>query len=227
MNRAAQIGPSRFGWWPKWQGETVAVIACGPSLRNVDVSLLRGRMRVIAIKEAAYQLCPWADAVYGCDLPWWAHRRGMPEFKGLKLGFEPSIRDRFPDVNLVTIRQEPNVRGRKYVKHMLFDEPAEIGGGGNSGFQVLNLVVQFGAARIPLLGFDMAMAGGAHFYGRNNWPKARNPDEVFLRNCLEPFEKASALLASMGIEVVNCSPVSALKGFRKASLDQVLKEWGV
>jgi hypothetical protein len=50
-----------------------------------------------------------------------------------------------------------------------------VGGGGNSGFQAVNLAAQFGASRIILIGFDMTDRGGKHWYGRNHWPMSNNP----------------------------------------------------
>ena len=43
-----------------------------------------------------------------------------------------------------------------------------IGGGGNSGFQALNLALQWGARKIILVGFDLTDENGLHWYGRNS-----------------------------------------------------------
>jgi hypothetical protein len=48
-----------------------------------------------------------------------------------------------------------------------------IGSGGNSGFQALNLALQFGARRVILVGFDLNLAGGVHWHGRT--PRLNNP----------------------------------------------------
>lgn len=90
-----------------------------------------------------------------------------------------------------------------------------VGSGGNSGFQALNLAVQFGARRILLVGFDMNDRGGVHWYGRNSWPMANNPDHNNFRRWIAAFEGAAPLLKSMGIEVVNLSPHSAIQCFPK------------
>jgi hypothetical protein len=110
---------------------------------------------------------------------------------------------------------------------MLFGETGKIGGGGNSGFQALNLAVQFGAMRIILIGFDMNEAAGAHWYGRNTWHMANNPDETSFRRWIKSMEMAAPILTARGIEVVNASPTSALTGFRKASLGAALEQWGL
>jgi hypothetical protein len=213
-NAAARLGPARFNWWPQWQGKRVAIVACGPSLRNVDLSILRGRLPVLAIKEAAVDKCPWADVVYGCDWPWWRYRRGLPSFKGIKLAWATQACDEFPDIKRVIIADKER-------DSLLFDEPLSIGAGGNSGFQVLNLAAQFGASGIVLIGFDMT---GAHFYGRNNWSGAKNPHDGVFSRWLKAFANSATQLESIGIEVVNANAHGLLECFPRKPLDHILKD---
>lgn len=224
-NAAARLGPSRFSWWPAWRDRVVAIVACGPSAGRTDLSVLRGRMPVLAIKEAAVRLCPWADAVYGCDLPWWAYRRGLPGFPGLKLGWHGGIFERFPDVKPLSIRRVSGAKDERYVDDLLLDQPGEVGGGGNSGYQGFNFVVQTAPRGILLIGFDMVPGATKHFYGRNDWAKAKNPDDkCFEDRWLPAFARAAPVVEALGIEVLNASPSSALTAFRKVSLEQALVE---
>lgn len=108
---------------------------------------------------------------------------------------------------------------------MLFDEPGIIGYGGNSGFQAINLAVQFGVDKILLIGFDMHAANGVHWYGRNKWRNANNPldhNYVRWRNALG---KQSKVLHRMGVDVVNVSEQSALTCFRHAGIEQAMMDW--
>lgn len=220
FNRAAELGPQRFAWWPKWQDKTVAIVACGRSLKNIDLSPLRGRVPVIAIKEAAVELAPWSDAVYGCDGPWWKYRQGLPQFKGLKFAWDGKACAAYSD--LIRVEIPDRKCGR-----ILLDEPLTLGAGGdgnlggNSGFQCVNLAAQFSVGRILLLGFDMQ---GTHFYGRNKWPKANNPHDQIFRCWVTGFETAAPRLKQLGIDVINASPVSALNCFRKMSFADAVKE---
>lgn len=216
-NRALELGRARFDWWPDWDGGTVALVCCGPSAKKADVDLLRGTMPVMVIKQAI-DLCSFADAVYCCELPWWKYRGGLPEFRGLKFGFDKTIGAAFPDVKLVGISEPKG-------DEMLFAQPMSIGSGGNSGFQAMNILAQAGVKRIPVIGLDLQ---GTHFYGRNNWMGANNPDEAdnFVR-WRRAFKIASGQLAALGVEVVNCSPASTLTCFRKASVADTLKAWGL
>lgn len=205
--------------WPDWSGEVLAIVASGPSLKNENLDLLRGRVKVVAIKQS-YDRCSFADAVYGCDDAWWRHRRGLPEFKGMKYSWGDKACAEFPDIRKIEIKD--NLCDR-----LLFDEVGTVGAGGNSGFQALNLVVQFGAKPLLLLGFDMNDHALQHWYGRNNWPKANNPDHLNFGRWRAAFTAASMQLKNIGIDVVNCSPVSSLKCFRRDTLANALSRWGV
>jgi hypothetical protein len=108
---------------------------------------------------------------------------------------------------------------------MLFAAPGVVGSGGNSGFQALNLVAQFGAKRILLIGFDMHGADGLHWYGANKGKDMRNPNEMNYLKWRSAFGKRAGLLKRMGIEVLNASPNSALVCFEQCSIDMAVKKW--
>jgi hypothetical protein len=107
-----------------------------------------------------------------------------------------------------------------------FGKVGHVGSGGNSGFQVLNLVAQFGAKEILLIGFDMH-GEGAHWYGRNNWVNANNPDRFNFIRWEKAFSFAAPELEKRGIDVVNASPSSTLKCFRRNTVQKTLEEWGL
>lgn len=110
---------------------------------------------------------------------------------------------------------------------MLFDEPGYIGAGGNSGFQALNIAVQFGVMRVLLIGFDMHAAQGVHWYGPNVGRNMNNPlDHNYVR-WRHAFNKQARVLRGMGIDVVNASPNSALVCFENKSIEQALAGWGL
>jgi hypothetical protein len=207
--------------FPDWSGECAAIVASGPSANAAQVGLLKGRLSVIAIKKSV-ELCPWADVVYGCDAAWWRSVRGLPEFKGLKLAWDAHVCGEFPNIHRVWI-DEPKESGDVIVT----DQIGHVGAGGTSGFQALNLAVQFGAKRILLIGFDMTDRPGVHWYGRNNWPGGNNPGELNFRRWIKAFANAVPTLASLGVEVVNGSPVSQLRTWPKASVEETLAAWGL
>jgi hypothetical protein len=206
-------------WFVDWTGEDCAIIASGPSTKRVDVAALRGKMRVIAIKENI-ELFPWADVLYGCDAAWWRNANGMPKFTGLKVSATPRVTMRFPDIQIIGIA-DPS--GDKLV----LTKPGIVGSGGNSGFQALNLAVQFGAKRILLVGFDMSDHYGVHWYGRANGNGRSNPAEWNFRRWRAAFGFAAEQLKTVGVQVLNASELSVLTCFPKTTLEQALLEWRI
>ncbi|WLA80296.1 hypothetical protein [Bradyrhizobium elkanii] len=170
----------------------------------------------MAIKKSV-EIAPWADVVYGCDHHWWRDVRGLMDFKGLKLAYDRHVCGDEYGIRKVEI---PDIYGNK----LLFGQVGTVGAAGNSGFQALNLAVQFGASRILIVGFDM---NGEHWYGRNGWAFASNPTEDNFRRWRAAFDGAASDLSELGIDVINASPGSSLKAFRKMSVEQALREWGL
>ncbi len=216
MNRAFEAGSKRFPWWPDWRGECAAIVASGPSVKDMDLSSLKDRIHVVAIKENV-NICPWADAVYGCDAAWWIDRKGLSSFQGLK--FYHGITAKFPGLHRVEVEISKDA--------MLLDDPLKVGNGGNSAFQALNLIIQFGVTDIILIGVDCHDRGGMHWYGRNKWLNANNPMPSNFRRWITGFEKVKSDISKRGITVVNASSDSDLKCFRKTKLPEIMEEWGL
>lgn len=188
-----------------WPGETVVCIATGPSLTHEDVASVRGRARVIAVNDA-YQLAPWADCLYAADGKWWRWHQGVPGFAGLKFSINERADQNRSKLGAVILKNA----GRRGLSL----SPTGLTTGSNSGYQAINLAVHFGAQRIVLLGYDMR---GRHFFGEH-------PDKT-----VPPFDRSIAAfatlvapLALLGVEVVNCTPNSALTCFPTASLRECL-----
>jgi hypothetical protein len=204
--------------WPDWKGQDVAIIASGPSVKKSEVALLNGRMRVIAIKKNI-EIAPFADIVYGCDAPWWRSVRGLPNFKGLKLAYDEAVCSEF-GLRRVEIPD-------KYSNDLLLGAVGKVGAAGNSGFQALNLAVQFGAKRILLVGFEASVRSGDHWYGRNSWNGANNPDERICERWRKAFDNASSVLDELSIDVINTAPFSQIKRFKKMSIEDAMRVWGL
>ena len=95
---------------------------------------------------------------------------------------------------------------------LLTDRPGVIGDGGNSGFQALNIAVQFGARKIILVGFDMRLDAGVHWHGKH--PRGlNNPGDHNLVRWRKALNGAAPRLAELGVAVVNASPISALTAY--------------
>ena len=209
-------GPVLWCIIPLWQGQTATIIGGGPSLTREQVDMVRGKTRVIAINDA-YRLAPWADILYGCDAKWWQWHN--PEFKGIKVGLRwDAVKGKiqsgwengiFPEVRGLA---NTGIQGLEIA-------PNGVRTGANSGYQAINLAVHMGAKRILLLGFDMKSDGKkVHLFGDH--PNGVAPEYFNLLlhfgSLVKPLEKA-------GVEVINCTPDSALKVFPQMSLGEALE----
>jgi len=97
---------------------------------------------------------------------------------------------------------------------MMIFEGKHIGGGGNSGFQAMNLAVKQGATRLLLLGFDFR---GAHWFGQHP-AGLGNPSDSTMQRWVACMETAAKQLSDRGVEVVNCSRDSALTCFPRRNI---------
>lgn len=91
--------------------------------------------------------------------------------------------------------------------------------GHNSGYQAISLAVLFGAKRILLLGYDFQRRGGkAHWHPDHPSPLGNGGN---YRAWIAAMNVLAKDLEHAGVEVINCSPGSALNCFPKMSVDEV------
>lgn len=200
-------------WFPNWTGQAVIIVASGPSAAQVNLNAARGRAKVVAINES-WRLCPWADILFAGDYKWWETNGGCPEFSGLKV----SIDRRACETQGWGINR---LRGNRADNRISLD-PGVVGGC-HSGFSALNFAVQLLPSRILLVGYDMAVEAGVHWHGPH--PEGlKNPDGNRLEKWRRSVDGVAGFIGSRDIEVVNCSPISALKKYRKATLSDALHE---
>lgn len=151
---------------------------------------------------------PDCDVIYGCDAAWW-HKN----IKDLPEGPEFWAGDRSAYLNLGVnhIHVKPG-KG-------LSTTPGQLYAGKNSGYQAINFAYHRGVSRIVLLGFDMQHTGGrAHWHPDH--PKGLGNAEG-IGGWIKYFGPLASDLAAEGVDVVNCSPETALKCFRRESLELV------
>lgn len=137
----------------------------------------------------------------------------MPAFTGIKVTQDARAAVDFADLHKVELR--------KGVDRLLTDRPGQLGDGGNSGFQAINLAAQFGARRIVLVGFDLRRDRGLHWHGRHP-AGLNNPSERNLVRWRLVIDRAAAELAAIGVDVVNASPVSMLNAFPFTPIEDAL-----
>jgi hypothetical protein len=199
----------------KWDGQTVAVLASGPSLTQqqlhaVSAARKAGKCKAVAVNATALALAHF-DMVYAGDFLFWKH-------------YIARIRQAQPNAELWTV--DRNAAERFQLNHIKGVNQPGLGAGnhirlgGNSGYQAINLAVLLGAAKVLLLGFDMhAPAGRKHWHDDHPHPMTQN--QCF-EEWLHKFEKLATDLEGEGIEVLNCTPGSALDCFAFSSIEQEL-----
>ena len=180
---------------------------------------LRGRCRTIAVNNVGIDTvdsttgelmrapAPWADVLFASDAKWWRQYQARAmAFAGLKI----------TSMNGLTWDGLHNVA---FSPRAPFDDrPTHMVSGGNSGYQAVHIAAHFGATRILLVGFDMReVTGRRHYFGNHPAPcNSKGRFHIWIRN----FQSLAAYLGAQGVQVVNCTPGSALKGLKVSTLDK-------
>lgn len=142
----------------------------------------------------AYKLAPWADAIASTDAAWWKQHLEALSLPCPKYGAMPDFRA---------------VRG---VERLLIDTHT------NSGLLGIMVAVKLGATRVLLCGFDLHSAG-EHFFGRHPAPLSSTSP-----NRMEIFKRQFQSYRPRGVEILNCTPGSALTCYPLADLHEILAE---
>lgn len=158
---------------------------------------------------------PWADVLYACDAAWWKFHKGAQDFSGLRIGADARAMGKRYDIKPIKI----DTRRDEFMVYRF----GAIGFGGNSGFQAINLAVQFGCAKIVLVGFDMHDRNGLHWHG-DHAGSLNNPTGKSLARWRAALDAQADALKRMGVAVLNTSKGSALTAFPKVPLDEALQE---
>ncbi len=208
---SAPPGLVRPGW------EVVVCCASGPSFSEqqaacVAVARANDRCRVIVANDN-WRRVQAADVLYACDGRWWgAHFAdiALSGFSGELWTQDTPAAKRF---------------GLKLIRHVrrpgLTKTANTVHGGGNSGYQAINLAYLFGARRIILVGYDMQPTGGTlHWFGRHAHKELdRN---LPFSHWIGQFGDLARDLKAEGVDVVNATTETALRCFRREPLERAL-----
>ena len=203
----------------EWVGETVVILGGGPSMNRATADYARGKARVIAVNsqgidvqtkgEPIPALAPWADVLYAGDPKWWNDPFNQPRalaFAGLRV----TMRDLIPFPEVLSLEKSE-------LRQPYDERPSHIVQGGNSGYQAIHLAAQFGAKRILLCGYNM---NGGHWFG--NYHSRKLNTRPSFSTWVTQLSQLFAKLAQMGVEVINCTPHSAMSCNKRARLEEVL-----
>ena len=171
-----------------------AVLATGPSMSQAIADQTYGRCCVVAVSDS-WRLAPWADALVSTDAAWWkSHPDAVAKFAGKRFGLMPSFRP-VTGVERLTIATTHT----------------------NSGLFGAMVAVLLGAKRVLLCGVDLNCPG-EHFFGRH--PAPLKPTTAAR---MEEFKRQFIRYQPRGVEIINCSPSSALECYPKGELSSWLK----
>lgn len=182
--------------------KTAVVLASGPSLTQpqIDAALRSGHFTIAV--NGTYAKALTASALYAGDFLFWkVYMADIARcFRGGLWTQDHMASERWPKVKRVRATNRDGL-GRDCI-HL----------NGNSGFQAINLAFLWGYEKIILLGFDMKLgpAGERHHHADHPHPMVQN--QVFFE-WLHKSEKLARELRSEGIEVINCTPDSAMHCF--------------
>jgi hypothetical protein len=221
---------------PEWRNRTVVCIGGGPSvteaaLKAIEAARARDAVRVIAVNDM-YLVAPWADVLYFADARWWDwHTAGIPKewpWKKFSAEQQKESFDAFAGQKVSIFGtgmqvKDPNVYMLKQAEGRtgLSTYPRELVTGGNSGYQAVNIATLAGAKRVLLVGYDMRFHGYKS-HSHNGHP-IKSASRTYSEEYVSKFATMNGCLPRLGVEVVNCTPGSALgKIFPQADLQCAL-----
>jgi hypothetical protein len=189
------------------------------------------RVKVFSINNV-FMVYPWTDVHLSCDGPWWRwywpKSQLLRELPCPKYTWYPEIADQF---------------GIDYIKAIVKDglstDPGIVHINHGSGPMMLNLAYLYGIRKMILLGHDMKFAPDydakrrfpgsfpRHYFGEypkplQHWPSVKIPASGHLVGLIETYQKMK--VESLGIEVINCTPGSALSMFEARDWEEVADE---
>lgn len=209
-----------FEYWlpePLFKGETVFCLASGPSLTQAICDRVRGR-RTIVINSSC-TLAPWADVLFFTDSGWFQlHRSIVEEWPGLVISMSRTAKRELPNkVRRIRGWSDPTlpkgvfpVPGAPHVRQ-----------GRSSGHTAISLAIALGAIRVVMLGYDMRLIGDREHHHSEYIRQPRNL-AIYKDDFVPAFKGWHQNALDVGVEIVNCTPGSAVTEFPFADLDEVL-----
>jgi len=157
------------------------------------------------------------DVILGCNWQFWDHY--WPQIKDYrcdKWTTRPELEGKYPGLNYIEERWEDS----------LSTDKGYICAHHGSGPQILNMALHYGCTTMLLIGWDMRYAEKRHYFGEDALTEKHHPRTG-------PNGELSGLIREMetidteklGIEIVNCSPGSAMTCFPMMDLDEALLKY--
>ena len=223
--------------------DTCIIIATGPSLNEEQISLIRDAhekelVKVLTVNNA-YKIAPFSDYHVSYNDNWWEHYMYEDDLinlrnRGCQMWTQHmSVADAF-GINFIEGKQV------NYIGTGLSKDPTIIHSNHGSGPMALNLATLYGYKRILLIGHDMKYpkgyngrtretGGKRHFFGEypksmQHWPKTMVGPHTggVLSGINKIYGSMVNDLKDLNVDVINCTPESALSYFRLSDLKEEL-----
>ena len=204
--------------------KTIVCIGTGPSLTFQQVETARRKGFTLYAANNAIYMAPDAALLYSVNLAWWDYYWDMVrDLPCEKWSTSASVADKY-GVHWIA---EKNAKG-------LSTDPDIIHHGHGSGYSLVSMAHRAGADRIILLGYDLKYAKDydpknrypgstpRHFFGEypptmQHWPSKQVIDGLHVE-LLDLYRS----IAEQGlVEIVNCTPDSAIDCFPTVNVDHV------
>ena len=196
----------------KFEGETAVICGTGPSL-NPDIirAVNESGLRIFAANRA-HELFD-CDVLHGCNYQFWDHYWPQIADKQCdKWTTRPELKGKYPGLEYIEERWEDG----------LSREQHWISAHHGTGPQLVNIAYLYGCTRLLLIGWDMRFLGkksrtqyerrrylGEDPLTRNHWPMTGPNGEM--EGLIREMETIKP--ADYGIEIINCTPGSAMQCF--------------
>ncbi|AXQ69198.1 alpha-2;3-sialyltransferase [Caulobacter phage CcrBL9] len=186
------------------------LIGGGPTVRDVDLSKIEGRARVITLNNS-WELAPFNDIHFFADTRWW-------RWHGQKFPADYPAR-------IVTVSKgdlgpggERVFRMRKEHAGGLCTDPQGVYGR-DSGMMAMNLAFNLGVSRIVLIGYDMRFTAGEGHWHEDHPIEAK--ESYYTDEFAPEYPPVVAQIEAAGVEVLRITP-SALDFIPQVTLEDAL-----
>lgn len=206
---------------PYWLGETVFVVASGPSIKEVNFEQIRGR-KIICV-NSSWELVPHCSMIFFGDGRWYTeHKVALSKYKGHIVTCSGLIKSKRV-LRVERMKPVSPETGYEFNRGGLASQRTSLQGAMNlAGHLTTNAQVK---GRIVLIGADMQrdpVTGISHGHKPHKWPA--RPGNVVWQEQMRHLKWIVAPLQKLGIEVINTSARSLIPWWPKMSLEDYLQK---